>query len=70
MKKAIYCDVPGSPCVSKNRVKCKVIFFILILNSSPTVNGTNDTWPRVMSLSGAQGGFVGDPASLAHDNIM
>ncbi len=29
-----------------------------------------DPWPRVLSLPGAQGGFVGDPASLARDNIF
>ncbi len=29
----------------------------------------NDPWPRVLSLPGAQGGFVGDPAPLALDNI-
>ena len=27
-------------------------------------------WPRVLSLPGAQGGFVGDPTSLARDNIL
>ncbi len=26
-------------------------------------------WPRVLLLPGAQGGFVGDPTSLARDNI-
>ncbi len=29
----------------------------------------NFPWPRVLSLPGAQGGFVGDPTSLARDNI-
>ena len=29
-----------------------------------------DPWPRVLSLPRAQGGFVGDPISLARDNIM
>ncbi len=26
-------------------------------------------WPRILSLPGAKGGFVGDPTSLARDNI-
>ncbi len=28
------------------------------------------TVPRVLSLPGAQGGFVGDPTLLARDNIF
>ena len=34
------------------------------------MDGPKDPWPRVLSLPGAQGGFVGDPTSLAHDNIL
>ena len=41
-----------------------------IVRSSPPVNGPNDPWPRVLSLPGAQGGFVRDPTSLARDNIF
>ena len=37
--------------------------------ANPPVNGPKDPWPRVLSLPGAQGGFVGDPTSLAHDNM-
>ncbi len=33
------------------------------------MNGPKDPWPRVLSLPGAQGGFVGDPTSLARGNI-
>ncbi len=29
--------------------------------------GPKDPWPRVLSLPGR---FVGDPASLAHDNML
>ncbi len=32
-------------------------------------NGPTDPCPRFLSLPGAQGGFVGDPAALARDNI-
>ncbi len=55
-----YCDVPGTPCLSKKRIKCTV---------RPPVNGPKDPLPCVLSLPGAQGGFVGDPTSLARDNI-
>ncbi len=34
--------------------------------SGPPVDGPKDPWPRVLSLPGR---FVGDPASLARDNI-
>ncbi len=34
------------------------------------MNGPKDPWPRVLSLPGAQDGFVGDPTSLARDNII
>ena len=35
------------------------------------LNGqVKDPWPRVLSLPGGQGGFVGDPTSLARDNIV
>ena len=27
LEKSIYCDMPGSPCLSKKRVKCTVRFF-------------------------------------------
>ncbi len=37
--------------------------------ASPPVKGPKDPWPRVLSLPVAQGGFVGDPTSLARDNI-
>ena len=44
-----YCDAPGSPCLSKKRVKCTVpgpfLFF-------------KDPWPCVLSLPGAQGGLL------------
>ncbi len=33
-------------------------------------NGPKDPWPRVLSLPGAQGGFVGDPTSLTRDNMF
>ena len=32
--------------------------------------GPKDPWPRVLSLAGAHDGFVGDPTSLALDNII
>ena len=42
------------------RSKCAVRPF------GPSVDGPKDPWPRVLSLPGR---FVGDPASLARDNI-
>ncbi len=33
------------------------------------MDGPKDPCPRVLSLPEAQGGFVGDPASQARDNI-
>ncbi len=33
-------------------------------------NGPKDPWPRVLSLPRAQGGFVGDPTSLARHNMF
>ncbi len=38
-------------------------------NYGSPVDGPKDPWPRVLSLPGAHGGFVGDPTSLARDNI-
>ncbi len=35
--------------------------------SGPPVDGPKDPWPRVLSLPER---FVGDPASLARDNIL
>ncbi len=43
----VYCDMPGSPCLSKK-------------------GESKDPWPRVLSLPER---FIGDPASLARDNI-
>ena len=34
------------------------------------MDGPKDPWPRVLSLPGAQGGFVGDPTLLARDTIF
>ena len=34
------------------------------------MDGPKDPWPRVLSLPGAQGGVVGDPTSLARDNMV
>ncbi len=31
----IYCDVSGSPCLSKKRVKCTVRFFLKLLSLTP-----------------------------------
>ncbi len=38
-----------------------------LVRSGPPVDGPKDHWPRVLSLPGR---FVGDPASLARDNIL
>ncbi len=70
---SIYCDVPGSPCLSKKRrIKCAVRSFkfflcrwLSSLSGSP-VDGPKDPWPRVLSLPER---FVGEPVSLARDNI-
>ena len=45
-------------------------FHFLNFLYSPPVNRPKDPWPRVLSLPGAQGGFVGGPTSLARDNIL
>ncbi len=39
----------------------------MLIVKGPPVDGPKDPWPRVLSLPGR---FVGDPASLAHDNIL
>ncbi len=46
--------------VKIKRIKCAV-------HSFPPVDGPKDPWPRVLSLPRR---FVGDPASLARDNIV
>ncbi len=38
-----------------------------IVRSGPPVDGPKDPWPHVLSLPER---FVGDPASLARDNIL
>ncbi len=77
LPKCTYCDVPGSSCLSKkgeSRVRFVSSSFFnfclgsyLACRSGPPVDGPKDLWPRVLSLPG---GFVGDPASLARDNIL
>ena len=42
-------------------------FLFKISMSGPPVDGPKDPWPPVLSLPGR---FVGDPASLARNNIM
>ncbi len=37
--------------------------------AGPPVDGPRDPWPCVLSLPGAQGGFIGDPTKLARDNM-
>ncbi len=60
----IYCDVPGSFCLSKKGESD--VRFVSFLNflSGPPVDGPKDPWPRVLLLPER---FVGDPASPAHD---
>ncbi len=69
----LYCYVPGSPCLSKKGIKCTVRFFFKFCIGSYGQNSqircSTCIRPRVLSLLGAQGGFVGDPTSLARDNI-
>ncbi len=77
----IYCDVPGSPCLSKNKVNqvcdsCflkslsrllpNLLIFKGLLVMGPSVDGPKDPWPCVWSVLGR---FVGDPTSLARDNM-
>ncbi len=50
----IYCDVTGSPCLSKKG------------ESNMRFVPFKDPWPRVLSLPER---FVGDPVSQARDNI-
>ncbi len=47
-----------------------VSFFLFLYRSGPPVDGPKDPWPRVLSLPGAQGGFVEDPTSLARDKTI
>ncbi len=53
---SIYCDVPGSPCLSKTGPVYGPFFFF-----SPPVNGPKDLWPSVLSLPGALGGLLETP---------
>ncbi len=62
--KHVYCDVPGSPCLSKT-VESNVRF--VPFRSGPPVDGPKDPWHGVLPLPGR---FVGDPASLARSNIF
>ncbi len=48
--------------VKIRRIKCAVRSF----RSGPPVDEPKDPWPSVLPLPGR---FVGDPASLARDNI-
>ncbi len=50
-----YCDVPSSPCLSKNKANqvCNSFF----LDFCPPVDGPKDLWSRVLSPPGR---FVGD----------
>ncbi len=60
--------MPGSPCLSKkgeSNVRF-VPFKKFYLGDYPPVDGPKDPWPRVLSLPER---FVGDPASLASDNM-
>ncbi len=51
----LYCDVPGSPFLSKMGPVYGPFFFLKILGRfSPPVNGPKDPWPRVLSLPGAR----------------
>ena len=67
----IYCDVQGSPCLSKKGESNVRLFnsagWRLPCRSGPPVDGPKDPWPCVLSLPER---FVGDPASLARDNMM
>ncbi len=60
----IYCDVPGSPCLSKKGESN--VRFVPFKFFYPPVDGPKDPWPCLLSLLER---FVGDAASLARDNI-
>ncbi len=65
-------DANFSSCSTSDTVKsCGVLVnsagWRLPCRSGPPVDGPKDPWPRVLSLPGR---FVGDPASLARDNIL
>ncbi len=67
-QKLIYCDVPGSSCLSKNGESNKLFVpFKIFYLGGPPVDGPKDPWPLVLSLPER---FVGDPVSLARDNMM
>ncbi len=58
-KETLYCDVPGSPCLSKKGESS--VWFVSF------VDGPKDPWPCVLSLPEC---FFGAPASLACDKIL
>ena len=55
-----YCDVPGSPCLSKMGSVYGPLFFLKfwvpIARLVLSVNGPKDPWSRVLSLPGVGGG--------------
>ena len=64
-----YCDVPGSPCLSKTGIVVGPSFSIFgSYRFRPPVNGPKDPWP-VSCRCPEPRWFVGNPTSLARDNI-
>ena len=56
--------------IKANQVCDSCFFFNFCLGgylTGPPVDGPKDPWPHVLSLPGR---FIGDPASLACDNIL
>ncbi len=49
---------------------CGSLLFKILVYINSAIDGPKDPWPSVLSLPGAQGGFVGDPTLLACDNII
>ncbi len=53
--------------VKKANQMCGSFLFKFLSMFGPPVDGPKEPWPRVLSLPER---FVGDPASLARDNIL
>ena len=71
----LYCGVPGSPCLSKTGLIVARIFCFFSgihlgsVRPSPPVDGLKGPWP-VSRRCPEPRRFFGDPALLAHDNII
>ena len=67
----IYCDVPGSPCLSKNGSNVRSVLFKIFCRLGLVHLWMDQRIPGPVSCGCLKPGwFVGDPTSLARDNMM